>query len=169
MSSLFKCILLIFLVNLMVHPVYAETTVKQDALATHNQLRRLHQVPNLEWDETLANYAQRYATKCVFKHSSSPYGENLASGYPSVNAAINAWYAENKNYSYMWPGFSYKTGHFTQVVWKSTKRLGCAFVFCNGKNGTPGYYLVCEYAPHGNVTNAGYFRKNVLPAVTTES
>ena len=130
----------------------------------HNQFRAKHHAPTLEWDDTLANYAANYAAKCVFRYSSSPYGENLAAGYPTVNAAINAWYAEQKNYSYLWSGFSYKTGHFTQVVWKSTKKLGCAFVFCNGKNGTPGHYLVCEYSPHGNVTNVGYFRENVLPA-----
>jgi uncharacterized protein YkwD len=145
--------------------VYAdEPSVEQAALAAHNHFRAVHHAPPLVWDTTLANYAERYAAKCKFKHSSSPYGENLAAGYPTVNVAVNAWYAEQAQYSYLWPGFSYKTGHFTQVVWKSTQKLGCAFVLCDGKNGTPGHYLVCEYSPHGNVTNSGYFRANVLKA-----
>lgn len=165
MTTLYRLLLLYFLTKIILNFAYADTPIEQEALSAHNPFRVKHHASPLEWDKTLANYAEHYASKCVFKHSSSPYGENLAAGYPSITAAIAAWYAEQKNYSYLWPGFSYKTGHFTQVVWKSTTKLGCAFVFCNGKNGTPGHYLVCEYSPHGNITNAGYFRKNVLPAV----
>lgn len=135
---------------------------QQEVLSLHNQFRAQHHAPKLVWDDTLANYAERYASKCEFHHSSSPYGENLAAGYRSIKTAVNAWYAESKNYSYFNPGFSYNTGHFTQMVWKATKKLGCAYVTCNGKNGTPGNYLVCEYSPAGNVTNRGYFSRNVL-------
>lgn len=141
----------------------SEPSLEETILSAHNHFRAIHHAPNLEWDDTLANYARQYASKCQFKHSHSPYGENLAAGYPTVNAAINAWYAEHELYSYIWPRFSYKTGHFTQMVWKSSTKLGCAFVACNGTNGTPGHYLVCEYNPHGNVTNRGYFKQNVLP------
>lgn len=47
------------------------------------------------------------------------------------------------------------TGHFTQVVWKATKRLGC---------GQAGKFVVCNYYPAGNVQ--GQFRDNVAPAKT---
>lgn len=136
---------------------------QKEMLSAHNKIRALHHAPALIWDDELADYAMQYARQCKFQHSSSPYGENLAAGYPSVSAAINKWYAERENYSYANPGFSYRTGHFTQVVWKGSKKLGCAYVPCNGKNGTPGNYLVCEYSPVGNVTNRGYFARNVLP------
>jgi pathogenesis-related protein 1 len=158
----------LFIITL--HAAYAdesaEISQKQEALSTHNQFRAIHHAPPLIWDDTLANYAKHYASQCVFKHSHSPYGENLAAGYPTISAGINAWYAEQKKYSYFWPGFSYKTGHFTQVVWKSTERLGCAFVLCDGKNsknGRPWHYLVCEYNPPGNMNSMSYFRENVLP------
>ena len=44
--------------------------------------------------------------------------------------------------------------HFTQVVWKSTKTVGCAVQTCNGifdPTYGPAKYYVCEYSPAGNV------------------
>jgi hypothetical protein len=29
------------------------------------------------------------------------------------------------------------------------------------------YFIACEYAPQGNVVNAGYFQANVLPPVAS--
>jgi len=54
--------------------------------------------------------------------------ENLAAGSGSytVSDGINAWNAEAKDYDPKNPTFS----HFTQVVWKGTKEVGCAFVTC---------------------------------------
>ncbi len=131
------------------------------ALARHNKFRVRHHAPNLVWDNTLADYAERHAQHCQFKHSSSPYGENLAAGYMSMTAAINAWYAEHIAYSYAHPGFSMATGHFTQLVWKSTKKLGCGYAQCHDKRGTPWKFWVCEYSPAGNIL--GKFKANVLP------
>lgn len=137
------------------------TSNDKSALTIHNALRQKHNAPPLEWDDELAKYAANYAAQCQFKHSKGGYGENLAAGFPSTKDAIETWYAEKKYYSYRFPGYSAKTGHFTQIVWKSTAKLGCAVAVCDGKHGTPGNYLVCEYSPPGNVTNPGYFRRNV--------
>ncbi len=134
-----------------------------EIVSLHNQLRETHHAPKLIWDDQLASYAEHYASQCRFQHSSSPYGENLAAGYPTLSAAIHAWSNEQKQYSYFSPGFSMKTGHFTQIVWKATQKIGCGYVSCDGKNGTPGNYLVCEYSPAGNVASRRYFEKNVLP------
>lgn len=136
---------------------------QEQVLSLHNKFRAQHQAPNLHWDAVLANYAQKHANTCRFRHSSSPYGENIAAGYPSISASVRAWYGENADYSYGHPGFSYQTGHFTQMVWRASKKLGCGFAACNGKNGTPGSYLVCEYSPRGNITSRAYFKANVLP------
>ena len=141
----------------------SQDPIQKEALTAHNQFRALHHASDLSWDNELATYAKKHAEKCVFKHSSSPYGENLAAGFPTISTAVNSWYAEHSQYSYNKPGFSMSTGHFTQVVWKSSKKLGCAYANCDGKNSTPGIFWVCEYSPHGNVTNKGFFNKNVLP------
>jgi uncharacterized protein YkwD len=145
-------------------PPAKQYDVRQEVLSVHNKWRKLHQAPNLIWDDQLANYAERYANKCQFKHSSSPYGENLATGYPSATIAVNFWYGEHTQYFYSRPGFSMRTGHFTQMIWKATQKIGCAYVGCNGKNGTPGKFLVCEYGPAGNIMGDKYFTENVLPA-----
>lgn len=72
-------------------------------------------------------------------------------------------------------GFSEETGHFTQLVWKGTREVGCAAVDCgltdpdgDGEkkwSRAQGWYVVCEYMPGGNVVGAKddleYFRTNV--------
>lgn len=152
-------------------PPPTPSQVQNEALSTHNHFRAQHRAPALTWDSTLAKYAAQYASHCEFKHSHGPYGENIAAGYPSVTTAITAWYNEQQNYDYQQPGFSMQTGHFTQVVWKGSTRLGCASVPCDGKNGTPGNYVVCEYNPPGNniADNNIYFNENVLPRSTKNS
>jgi uncharacterized protein YkwD len=159
-----KFFLKIVFAMLLASNIYAANNIKEQVLLTHNQFRARHYAQPLVWDDRLAAYAERYANRCEFRHSSSPYGENLAAGYPTLAAAIKFWYDEGAHYSYSEPGFSMSTGHFTQVVWRATERIGCAYVSCDGRNGTQGKYLVCEYSPAGNITNSGYFDRNVLPS-----
>lgn len=163
LSIKMKSITLLSLTLTMSLTSYAmDASEKNEALAIHNQLRAKHNSPALKWDQKLADYAENYATHCNFKHSHGEYGENLAAGYPSISHAIQGWYNENIDYAYNKPQFSSNTGHFTQLVWKSTTKLGCALIHCDGKNGTPGDYLVCEYNPPGNITNEPYFQENVI-------
>lgn len=153
-------------------PLYSQastTPFQQEILNTHNEFRAKHNAPNLQWDEKLAEYAERHANQCKFSHSQGPFGENLAAGYATPAQGITVWYNENQLYSYADPKFTSDTGHFTQVVWKSTRKVGCAFVSCNGRHGTPGGYLVCEYSPAGNITNPGYFAENVTPPTSREA
>lgn len=41
--------------------------------------------------------------------------------------------------------------------------MGCGRTSCAGKNGTPGWYVVCEYYPPGNVEGSAnqFFKDNV--------
>jgi uncharacterized protein YkwD len=145
-------------------------TEMQAALDEHNRLRAKHQAPDLTWDDALASQAQSWAGHCNWEHSTLGNGENLWAGYGkafSGAAAVKSWYDEltNPGYDFNNPGFSSGTGHFTQVVWKSTTRLGCAVHVCKplkplGWN--PGNFLVCEYSPPGNYANQ--YVANVLEA-----
>lgn len=137
------------------------SSFQSEILSVHNQLRSNHRVGPLEWDYDLQNSAQEFANNYVcnghLEHSNLPFGENLALGY-NTTSAVSAGYNEIKFYDYGDPTFSQKTGHFTQLVWKNTTKLGCAFVRC----GTfYGQYTVCEYDPPGNIV--GQFDSNVLP------
>ncbi|KAI9318708.1 CAP domain-containing protein [Dichotomocladium elegans] len=132
----------------------------KNVLAIHNKYRAKHSAPALKWDKKLEKYAQRWANKCTFQHTGGPYGENLAMGYGNWKGAIAGWYNEVDAYDYNHPGFSSSTGHFTQVVWKSTTKIGCGVKKCPN-----GPIYVCSYAPPGNVVTAdgSLFKANVLP------
>ncbi|KAF8932265.1 hypothetical protein BGZ47_011469 [Haplosporangium gracile] len=127
-------------------------------LDTHNKYRARHGAPPLTWNAKAAQFGSNWIQKCQFKHSGGKYGENLAAGYKDFKSGIDAWYNEVSKYNYNNPGFSMATGHFTQVVWKGTKSVGCAKKFCPGSNWT---IYICNYDPPGNVQ--GQFRQNVLP------
>lgn len=109
----------------------------------------------------------------IFQHGA--YGENLAYGFGNLSSAVIAWGEEGELYDYDLPtGSTEETGHFTQLVWKASKEVGCAAYNCGyttPKEGdddelrAQGWYVVCEYAPHGNVVgdHNRYFKENVLP------
>lgn len=135
-------------------------------LEAHNQFRAAHCAAPLSWSEKLARDAQDWAdhlrdSGCQLAHDNKTrQGENLAMFTPSgrVRGADVAagWYGEEADYDYQNPGFSPRTGHFTQVVWQGTRELGCAVVQCGG-----GDIWVCRYDPSGNYR--GQYRDNVLP------
>ncbi|CAO3565887.1 unnamed protein product [Mortierella alpina] len=134
------------------------TKEQQLILDTHNKHRARHQAPPLTWNNEAAQFGNNWIQACQFKHSGGKFGENLAAGYRDFKAVIDGWYSEVKFYQYGNPGFSMQTGHFTQVVWKGTKTVGCAKKFCPNSNWT---IYICNYAAPGNMMGA--FPKNVLP------
>ena len=119
----------------------------QAALDAHNKARAQYGAAPLLWSKTLVDYAQNVANKCVFQHSNGPYGENLAIGtVMTCEKATQLWMQEASKYPPGGtPGFSEATGHFSQVVWKSTLQVGCAIRSCPN-----GEFVVCEYYPPGN-------------------
>src|SRR5207302_48623 len=134
----------------------------QALLEAHNRVRARHCAPPLAWSAKLAASAQKWADNlgargCGLQHSGGPHGENLAAGsegFLDAAAVVGMWYDEGRHYR---GGFSMKTGHFSQVVWRSTKQLGCGRARCPGLE-----VWVCQYDPPGNVE--GQYRENVLPA-----
>lgn len=137
-------------------PLPPDSNIKKNIyLAYHNEKRECHSAPPLVWDEQLAYEAKRHAYRCVFAHDASANaGENLAIGYPDDKLAMAAWYNERSLYNGNW---SPSTGHFTQMVWVASSKLGCATAQC-----PQGRFLVCRYLVAGNLL--GTFQSNVLPA-----
>jgi len=134
-------------------------SLEAECLKAHNDKRAIHGAAPLKWSSEMASHAMQVCQTCVFEHSNSKYGENLAAGYQSAASAIQAWYDENDQYDYRSGDFSSGTGHFTQMVWKNAKSVGCALYECNGSGGVPGKFLTCNYDT-GNVI--GQFQDNVL-------
>ena len=125
-------------------------------MAPQNAARASLRIRPLVWDANLARYAQSYCNQrrydCDLKHSNGPYGENIfwgsGSGWSPAQAAA-AWVSERKWYDY-WSNScaeDQECGHYTQIVWNSTERIGCARVDCfRGR----GVFMSCNYDPPGN-------------------
>ena len=128
----------------------------QDYLNAHNAARAEVGVGPLVWDYKLASYAKKYANQhindCELVHSGGPYGEDLSwSSAPDIPGveAVKYWVDEKANYDYKSNSCigDKMCGHYTQVVWRDTVRVGCAKVRCNGNKGT---LIQCNYDPPGN-------------------
>ncbi|CAK9145001.1 unnamed protein product [Ilex paraguariensis] len=137
----------------MFHSSQAQNS-PQDYLNAHNAARSQVGAGPLTWDNKVASYAQNYANQrindCNLKHSQGQYGENLATATPTLSgtSAVNLWVGERVNYDHNSNSCTGgQCGHYTQVVWRNSVRLGCARVQC--KNGW--WFVTCNYDPPGNV------------------
>ncbi|KAK2466045.1 hypothetical protein APHAL10511_001687 [Amanita phalloides] len=126
-------------------------------LSAHNDVRIKYDVPPLRWSEALARMADTWADNCQFKHSNGslngePYGENIvaATGPFPIVTALQLFSSDAVDYNPLSPTYN----HFTQVVWKSTRNLGCSYSECDGifdQDRGPAIMYVCVYEPPGNI------------------
>ncbi|GHH82309.1 pathogenesis-related family 1 protein [Streptomyces capitiformicae] len=109
----------------------------------------------LVWDDTLTAHARHWARlrvdDCGLIHSNSRYGENLAKGTSadfSMPDAARLWVEEKPDYDRA--ANSCVKGkpclHYTQVVWRTSTRVGAAKVRC----GNGWTYVVANFDPPGN-------------------
>ncbi|XP_068929684.1 peptidase inhibitor 16 [Petaurus breviceps papuanus] len=139
---------------------------KQTVVELHNLYRSQVSPPatnmkNMKWDEDLAAFAKAYASKCVWGHNKDRgrRGENLfaiTEGEMDLQLAVEQWYNEHEHYnlSNATCAEGQMCGHYTQVVWAKTERIGCGSQFCEKLEGvmeTNIHVLVCNYEPPGNV------------------
>uniref|UniRef100_A0A182XZ48 Uncharacterized protein n=1 Tax=Anopheles stephensi TaxID=30069 RepID=A0A182XZ48_ANOST len=129
-----------------------------DVLRRHNELRAKHSANPLQLNKELCEFAQQWANKLAAENklqhrSTNEYGENLYACFGRANLeghdAVDSWYGEIKNYTFgaADPGNNFSNvGHFTQVVWKGSQRLGVG----TAAKGTS-VFVVCNYDPPGNV------------------
>lgn len=139
--------------------------LEQRLLAGHNRERAALGIAPLAWDPALARDARAYADHLVrvghLVHSQDdptdpdPQGENLwagTSGYYGPEAMIGLWADEKQDFKPgVFPNNSISgdlenVAHYTQLVWRSSKAVGCAVA-----HGSEDDFLVCRYSEGGNV------------------
>uniref|UniRef100_A0A8D2IQX7 Cysteine rich secretory protein LCCL domain containing 1 n=1 Tax=Varanus komodoensis TaxID=61221 RepID=A0A8D2IQX7_VARKO len=149
----------------------------QSILDLHNKLRGqvYPQASNMEymtWDVELERSAQSWAETCLWEHGPSSLlpsiGQNLGAHwgrYRPLTFHVQSWYDEVRDFTYPYPQecdpyCPYKCSgpvctHYTQVVWATSNRIGCAVNLCHNMNvwgqiWPKAIYLVCNYSPKGN-------------------
>ena len=134
----------------------------REALEVHNKARADVGVGPLTWSDSLSRYAAAWARElaasgCRIRHRprtgqwAQAYGENIfwsSGGSPTLAEAARSWYSEIRDFKNQalegnnW----YKTGHYSQMVWRQTQQVGMASVAC--PNGS--VIIVANYDPPGN-------------------
>uniref|UniRef100_A0A8C8S0R0 Peptidase inhibitor 16 n=1 Tax=Pelusios castaneus TaxID=367368 RepID=A0A8C8S0R0_9SAUR len=114
----------------------------------------------MSWAPDLEAFAKSYAEKCIWGHNKERgrRGENLfaITDEMDVEVAMEQWYHEHAHYNLTTSkcAVGQMCGHYTQVVWANSERVGCGVQFCKTLHGVEEqdlYLLVCNYDPPGNV------------------
>ncbi|KAH0956112.1 hypothetical protein HN011_000835 [Eciton burchellii] len=121
-------------------------------------------MPDVTWDEELAMIAQRWVNQCQPGHDSCrnverySVGQNMALTMNSaenntpVEKMIQMWYDEVDKFDNRQVNKLTninKVGHYTQLVWAKTNKIGCGRIKYRQNNWNVNYF-VCNYGPAGN-------------------
>jgi hypothetical protein len=148
--------------------------------AAHNAARATldEGLPDLEWSPQIAEFSQQWsdalAGQCgtIQHRDQSRYGENIAMrSWSGVSVhdpylpeeVVGAWVAEVACWDFGTISGTERCdlecatdlnangcGHYTQVVWRNTREVGCGYSTC--QDGDRTYEIwVCNYAPPGNI------------------
>ncbi|XP_061599355.1 cysteine-rich secretory protein LCCL domain-containing 2 [Cololabis saira] len=150
---------------------------REEILELHNKLRgsvypSASNMQYMVWDDELERSATHWSQVCEWDHGPKDLlrsiGQNLGvhwGRYRSPAFHIQAWYDEVKDYTFPYPHecnpwcpercSGPMCTHYTQLVWATTTRVGCAVHVCPkmnvwGEIWENAVYLVCNYSPKGN-------------------
>lgn len=135
----------------------------------------------LVWDDELAAVAQKHANRCKFAHDCSNcrrvqnfgVGQNLAietsTNNPNVPipnwpSAIKSWYDEVELFDksfidpFVEPPADPTYGHFSQLAWADSWRIGCGYALYYEENSYKKLYT-CNYGPAGNIVAKSMYKE----------
>jgi hypothetical protein len=129
----------------------------------HNRARSAAGVGPIGWDPAFAAAADAWAAELArtgrWGHSPNGsragQGENLwmgTRGAFGLDQMVGSWAGEGRWFvPGQFPNVSRtgdwtRVGHYTQMIWRGTSRVGCAL-----RSSARNDYLVCRYSPPGNV------------------
>ena len=128
-------------------------SIAGEMVAAHNAVRARVGVRPLVWSDRLAAHAQTCATELlkrgIFEHRpKSDFGENLyeirgAKAAPA--GVVRDWASEAVDYDYKANTCRRVCGHYTQLVWRGTREVGCGVA-----QDIKRQVWVCNYNPPGN-------------------
>ncbi|XP_072013508.1 GLIPR1-like protein 1 [Amphiura filiformis] len=133
------------------------------------------------WNDDLATLAELWASVCYFGHGLTNHtdirskfptiGQNLWSGgaKPDGVSSVEKWHDEKDNYDYDANQCTGGCGHYTQLVWGTSKELGCGRAYCmntidqdgNPDGGGPDFIFACQYSPAGNMGGSRPYQTGV--------
>jgi hypothetical protein len=130
-----------------------------DRLAAQPQQDLTHSLEDRSYQISSAPYGGKYGENLYVTPKTSLPAAELAS------QAIKDWYGEITLYRATSPGFQPEAGHFTQIIWKRTTKVGCGvaqgkFRYSDGRL-FDSTYVVCQYNPAGNVDTPTEYAKNI--------
>lgn len=151
------------LAGAMTSVAYAQGNFQTQMLVAHNVERQSVRAMHMVWDARLAADADAYARELAragrWGHSAprmrEEEGENLWAGTRSafgLAEMVAAWSSEKRMFrAGVFPNVSrsgswHDVGHYTQMVWPTTTRIGCGLSSSDNWD-----YLVCRYSSPGNV------------------
>ncbi|KAJ6222673.1 hypothetical protein RDWZM_001218 [Blomia tropicalis] len=141
------------------------TSFEREFLEKHNEYRERHRVPPLHMSRDLCEYAQEWANNLAqigkMSHRPSPRSTSMKI---RGEEPVKSWYERGKDFNPEWYGVeppqasNTKSGNFTQIIWKSSERLGVGLAIA-GK----GFFVVANYDPPGNCLTK--YKNNLLPPI----
>ncbi len=144
------------------------TDLARVALQAHDQVRAAASptpspaLPGMQWSDQVQAVSAQWAANCVYEHNAGRgnLGENIAASSPgywsSIAGVVQAWASEAASYDYASNTCATGAvcGHYTQIVWRNSTLLGCAYARCTQNSPFQGFptwdFWVCDYSPPGN-------------------
>ncbi|KAI6237109.1 Protein PRY2-like isoform X3 [Aphelenchoides besseyi] len=134
---------------------------RAEQLRIHNLFRQKHGALPLVLDDELNRISQEWANKLakdgrLSHRSNNDYGENVFYSSNNPSDATQRWYDELKTIGKKMDveeAFRiYSIGHFTQIVWKETRKMGISFA----TDARGHFYVVANYHKPGNFMNSKF-------------
>jgi len=132
--------------------------------------RKASNMMHLTWDQQLADLAAEHAEKCEYEHGTlflsdkTKVGQNMARAswskaqgeFPAA-IHVDGWHREIKyfNNNSATCNEMGECGHYSQMVWASTSKVGCAHKICSERQSSYDM-IVCNYLPFGNEPGPAY-------------
>jgi uncharacterized protein YkwD len=138
----------------LLHEANPASPIAQQMIAAHNFNRTKVGTPPLAWSDDLATSAQQWAATLIDRgtfasRQGGQFGENLfeiSGGSADPSRVVDAWASEAANYDHTTNSCRARCGHYTQLVWRGTRLVGCGAARKAKRE-----VWVCDYDPPGNI------------------